>query len=81
MNESPRISVVVPAFNRPAILGECLDALSAQRTERSWEVIVVDDGSIEDLRPVEQAFRERLPLTWIRLDKNGGPARARNAGI
>ncbi|HOY65399.1 MAG TPA: glycosyltransferase [Candidatus Ozemobacteraceae bacterium] len=81
MNDSPRVSVVVPAFNRPAFLGECLEALVAQRTGHSWEVIVVDDGSAEDLRPVEQAFRTRLALTWIRLEVNGGPARARNAGI
>ncbi|HNW35724.1 MAG TPA: glycosyltransferase [Candidatus Ozemobacteraceae bacterium] len=76
-----QISVVVPAYNRPAVLADCLEALSAQVTSRSWEVIVVDDGSVEDLSPIEASFRNRLNLTWVRLAQNGGPARARNAGI
>ncbi|OQA08759.1 MAG: Hyaluronan synthase [bacterium ADurb.Bin374] len=79
--ETIHVSVVIPAFNRPEILAGCLEALAAQKTSRPWEAIVVDDGSSDDLSGVESSFRNRLPLTWVRLPANGGPARARNAGI
>lgn len=79
--EAIQVSVVVPVYNRPEILAECLAALAEQKTSRSWEVIVVDDGSSDDLSGIEASFRSRLPLTWVTLAKNGGPARARNTGI
>jgi len=80
-SDAVQVSVVVPAYNRPSILAECLEALALQATSHRWEVIVVDDGSFEDLTPVEEAYRNRLNLTWVKLAQNGGPARARNAGI
>lgn len=80
-SDAVQVSVVVPAFNRPETLAGCLEALAAQRTSRTWEVIVVDDGSSEDLSGIESTFRKRFSLTWVRLPVNGGPARARNAGI
>ncbi len=81
VREAIQVSVVVPAFNRPETLAGCLDALAAQKTSRTWEVIVVDDGSSDDLSGVESTFRGRLPLIWVTMPANGGPARARNAGI
>ncbi|HOT29135.1 MAG TPA: glycosyltransferase [Candidatus Ozemobacteraceae bacterium] len=79
--EPLQVSVVVPAFNRPETLAGCLEALAAQQTSRTWEVIVIDDGSSDNLSDVESRFKERIPLTWVRMPVNGGPARARNAGI
>jgi glycosyltransferase involved in cell wall biosynthesis len=73
-------SVIVPAFNKPAGLRDCLKALARQSfpAER-FEVIVVDDGSVPPLAPVVQEFGARLQTTYIRV-KNGGPAAARNHG-
>ncbi|MBP7635885.1 glycosyltransferase [Candidatus Ozemobacteraceae bacterium] len=79
--EPIRVSVVVPAFNSPEALAGCLEALAAQKTSLTWEVIVVDDGSSESLASVEARFSMLLPLIWVTLPVNGGPARARNAGI
>jgi cellulose synthase/poly-beta-1,6-N-acetylglucosamine synthase-like glycosyltransferase len=40
------ISVIVPAFNEEATIGECLEALLSQEgLTEPWEIIVVDDGS------------------------------------
>ena len=52
----PEVSVVVPARNEAAYLPDCLDALAAQRTDRSYEVIVVD-GDSDDATP--EIARER----------------------
>jgi hypothetical protein len=68
-------SVVVPTRNRRDELARCLDALKVQRTERSYEVIVVDDGSLPPLLEPETR-----PAVLIR-GRGEGPATARNAGI
>jgi glycosyltransferase involved in cell wall biosynthesis len=43
----PLISVVVPTRDRPAALGRCLEALSAQTALERLEVVVVDDRSLD----------------------------------
>jgi GT2 family glycosyltransferase len=75
------VSVVIPVFNRFDRLAICLEALRAQRTDRSFEVIVVDDGSTEDSNALRRHFERLLPLHWLTMPRNGGPAKARNAGI
>ncbi len=76
----PRFSVVVPTYNRPGPLTGCLAALGALDYPRErFEVVVVDDGSDLDLRPVVAPHEESLDVRLIR-QSNGGPASARNRG-
>ncbi len=46
-DSQPQVSVVVPAYREAAQIGDCLDRLGKylDRLERSWEIVVVDDGS------------------------------------
>lgn len=46
----PLVSIVIPTYNRAALIGETLDSIS-QQTYRNWECIIVDDGS-DDATPV-----------------------------
>src|SRR6185369_1551392 len=69
------LSVIVPAYNSAAELGECLRAIGAA-TEAPDEVIVVDDASTDDTAAVAAAAGARV----IRAEVNGGPAAARNRG-
>jgi glycosyltransferase involved in cell wall biosynthesis len=71
----PPVSVVIPVYNSPRTLERCLDAVCAQLGP-SDEVIVVDDGSTDDLRSVASRFR----VTLVRLDRQSGAAAARNRG-
>jgi len=70
-----RLSVVVPAHNNSGQLHECLKALRASRYQ-NYEIIVVDDCSSEDLRPVASQYGAR----YLRTPANMGPAGARNLG-
>ena len=70
------VSVIVPAYNRAAMLRRSLASIAAQ-TERAAEVIVVDDGSSDDT--AEAA--ERLGARVIRHETNRGLATARNTGL
>jgi glycosyltransferase involved in cell wall biosynthesis len=74
---TPAVSVIIPTYNRAGLMVEALDSVAAQ-THRDFEVIVVDDGSTEDIaaRAAAHATRPRV----IRQDR-GGPAKARNRGL
>lgn len=76
----PRISVVIPTFNRVERLRLVLDAMAGQTVSRdTFEVIVVSDGSSDGTH----AFLESsppLPLRWVE-QHNSGPAVARNRGV
>ncbi|HVN77231.1 MAG TPA: glycosyltransferase [Thermoanaerobaculaceae bacterium] len=79
----PRVSVIVPTFNRWPILERNLEALAAQTYER-FEVIVVDDGSTDETWDRLQAWRrehaDRLELKILHQE-NLKPGRARNLAL
>ncbi|MBF6599304.1 MAG: glycosyltransferase family 2 protein [Dehalococcoidia bacterium] len=78
--DPPRVSVIIPTFNRAPYLARALDALREQTLAASaFEVIVVDDGSSDDTAAV-LARAWPLALRSVR-QTNQGPAAARNAGI
>jgi GT2 family glycosyltransferase len=73
-------SVIIPTYNRPQALSQCLDALTRlEYAGSSFEVIVVDDGGVVSLEPVLQPFQSRASVTLLR-QANAGPAAARNNG-
>jgi GT2 family glycosyltransferase len=68
--------VIIPARNAEAVLGDCLDALSAGCGDgQRGHVIVVDDGSRDGTAALAKAHGARV----LRLPGRG-PAAARNAG-
>ena len=74
---APDVSLVIPAYNCPDLLEECLTSLEASEGVR-WEATVVDNASPVDLRPV----RGRHPgIRWLRLETNAGYAAANNLGL
>ncbi|WP_328348271.1 glycosyltransferase [Micromonospora sp. NBC_00421] len=79
---TPLISVVVPTYNRSALLHRTLAALADQRMPTArFEVVVADDGSTDDTRQTVEAFTERLTLRYHHQDDLGfRAAAARNAG-
>jgi GT2 family glycosyltransferase len=75
---TPGISLIIPTYNRPDRLSECLEALCALKPA-SFEVLIVDDGSVPPVESVVTRFAGRLPVRYFRQD-NAGPASARNTG-
>jgi len=77
----PLISVVIPTFNRIEELRVCLDGFTNQTTGQDrFEVIVVDDGSDEDVDRALANFRDRMRLHVERCD-HAGVSVARNLAI
>jgi glycosyltransferase involved in cell wall biosynthesis len=73
----PRFSIVIPAYQAADTIGQALDS-ALNQIQPAHEVIVVDDGSTDDLTAALSPYRERIRL--IEKD-NGGVASARNAGL
>ena len=77
---APIFSVIIPTYQRPALLVRCLEALAQARTGRAaYEVLVVDDGSPVAPAATVAPFRERMTVRLLR-QANAGPAAARNTG-
>jgi glycosyltransferase involved in cell wall biosynthesis len=78
----PSVSIVVPAFNEAAHLGEQLRALAAQDYEGEIEVVLADNGSTDGTPDVARRIgAEVLPgLRVIDAGERPGPSVARNAG-
>ena len=77
--DTPTVSVIIPTYNRAALLLEALESVLSQ-TFRDFEVIIVDDGSTDDTLACLMPYLSDSRIQVI-TQTNGGPARARNRGI
>jgi glycosyltransferase involved in cell wall biosynthesis len=75
------ISVIIPTFNRPAVLERTLYLLEAQKTELTFEVIIVNDGNPQSLPQLNLGKGNRIHWRLIQNPMNLGRAVTRNHGI
>jgi len=75
----PAVTVVIPTFNRAAIVGRAIRSVLAQ-TCQDWELIVVDDYSTDGTEQAVGSFSDRR-IEYVRHDRNRGGGAARNTGI
>lgn len=74
------VSIIIPVYNAAALINRCLDSVFNQQGDCNIEVILVDDGSMDNS---VELIRQRPEQDRIRLfqQENSGPAKARNKGI
>jgi glycosyltransferase involved in cell wall biosynthesis len=78
---SPRLSVVLPAYNAAATIDVQLAALARQRVAGAWEVIVADNGSADDTVARACRWADRIPaIRVVDASHRRGPGAARNIG-
>jgi glycosyltransferase involved in cell wall biosynthesis len=78
------VSVVVPVFDRVAMLRRTLLSLIGQRTDVAYEIIIVFDGSPDDTRSVVSSieYESSVPIRRFSFSSPSGTAcRGRNLGI
>jgi glycosyltransferase involved in cell wall biosynthesis len=73
----PKITVLIPTFNRAEYLGECLDSILAQ-TVPATQIIVVDDGSTDNTEEVLKPYMNNIE--YLRIPQQGKPS-AINHGL
>lgn len=79
MSGSPHFSVIVPAYNRAALLPRAVESVLDQ-SYRDFELLVVDDGSTDDTGERVGRFSDRR-LRYVRHGTNLGQHRALNTGL
>ena len=77
MNDSPKVSVIVPTYNRANRLEGTLRSIVSQ-TYQDFELIVVDDGSTDNTSKVIESFPS---AQYLSMKKNSGVSKARNIGL
>lgn len=73
------LSIVIPVYNASKLLNRCLDSIFSQKTQYSYEVILVDDGSSDNSVELIKARKE--PNIVLFQQQNAGPSVARNEGV
>ncbi|MBX9700608.1 MAG: glycosyltransferase [Acetobacteraceae bacterium] len=78
----PKVSVVIPTYNAAGLIEAAIESVAVQ-TLRDLEVILVDDASRDDTVARAEAALRRAGLRHqvLRLERNSGPAVARNHGV
>ncbi|MFC1933255.1 mycofactocin biosynthesis glycosyltransferase MftF [Chloroflexota bacterium] len=77
LEDYPKVSIVIPVRDQPRDIIECIQSLAnLNYPEDKFEVIVVDDGSRNNLSDVVSSFNVRV----IRLDESQGASVCRNIG-
>jgi len=75
MENQPLVSVIIPAYNASQYLERCIAAITGS-TYSSYEIIVVDDASVDETAKIAR----KLGTTVLELPHQSGPAKARNYG-
>lgn len=81
---SPKVSVIVAAYNQERFIGRCLRSLLHQTLHASgYEIIVVDDGSTDRTAYALSLFTDRFdsPVQVIANERNLGLPASLNRGI
>ncbi|MFB3896709.1 MAG: glycosyltransferase family 2 protein [bacterium] len=79
--DTPLVSIIIVSYNAKDYLISCVDAC-LQSNYQPIEIIIVDNGSSDGtIQLVEEKYTSNQFVTLIALDKNYGPAYARNRGI
>jgi len=73
-----RVSVIVVSFNNAAALRRCLAALESSTERDTFEVLVVDSGSVDDCPRMDSEFPS---VNLLRLPRNFGRVKALNIGM
>ncbi len=77
---TPQVSVIIPTYNRHAMLREALGSVLAQR-DVDFELIIIDDGSTDGTAHLLDELTKRDPRLIAMYTENRGPAAARNRGV
>lgn len=77
-----KLSVIIPAYNAHSTICRCLSSIMIQSISKDLEVLIVDDASPNGGYEKEiNLYSQFLNIKEIKLEVNGGPGVARQAGI
>lgn len=79
-NYSPKVSIIVPVYNREKTIGPCLASILSSEF-KEFEVLLIDDGSTDFTRDVCEKFASKDERIKFFHKSNEGVSAARNLGL
>lgn len=80
MNNIPKISIIIPAYNAEMDIKKCIDSILNQ-TFKDFELIIVNDGSNDNTLNICNEYKKNDQRIRVINKDNGGVSSARNIGI
>ena len=80
VDEKLDLSIIVPVYNYAELLPANIDSILNQKTQYTFELILVDDGSTDGSSDILRRY-QHIENVRIVSKENGGIASARNAGL
>lgn len=77
---TPLVSIITPAYNAQRFVGEAIKSVINQSWQ-NWEMLVIDDGSIDDTSQICQSFCDIDNRVRLIKSANHGVSHARNLGL
>lgn len=76
----PLVSILIPVYNAADYLEKCVHSVVSQ-TEKDWELVLVDDGSLDSSGIIADHLAAKDSRIKVIHKVNGGVSSARNAGL
>ncbi|MGN0327446.1 MAG: glycosyltransferase family 2 protein [Lachnospira sp.] len=80
LNNSKKVSIIIPVYNSAPYLRRCLDSVQNQ-TYKNLEIICVDDGSTDGSQNIVDEYGKADDRFVVIHKENGGESSARNEGL
>lgn len=74
-------SVIIPCYNSEEFLEKCLESVLNQKSDLSYEVIAVNDGSVDKTAKILDTYKSKFSNLVVITQENKGFSGARNSGI
>lgn len=78
---SKSVSFILPVYNAEKYLAQCIESVLNLKNMVEWELVVIDDGSIDSSLSICNTFAELDSRVHVLHVENGGVSRARNLGL
>lgn len=75
----PKVSIIVPTFNRPSSLKKTLESIQ-QQTFNDYEVLIISNGGVDNSKEIVESFNDSR-FFYFYQEGTGSPASPRNNGI
>lgn len=81
VDEKTELSIIIPAYNAEKYIESCIKSVLSQKTEYTFEIIIVNDNSKDGTLEKLKKFKEFENVKIIDFKNGGSAAKARNEGL
>jgi glycosyltransferase involved in cell wall biosynthesis len=81
MNKNPKVSIIIPTYNRADLMPRAVNSVLNQ-IFKDFELIIIDDGSTDNTKQVVDEFQKKdKRIKYIWQENSGTPSKPKNTGI